>query len=320
MKKDLFILAGPTAVGKTAISINLAKNLKGEIVSADSMQIYKYMNIGSAKIKEDEKEGIPHHVIDFVEPSQEFSVVEFKNEATRAIDEITSNSKLPLLVGGTGFYIDSLIFNYDFANAYKDEAYREHLKALALEKGNEYVHSLLKDIDKESYNKLYPNDLKRVIRALEVYKLTGKTISDYNAEQDIYNIPYNVYYFVLTMDRAKLYDRINRRVDIMIEEGLINEVIKLKNMGLTADMQSMKGIGYKEILYYLDGKITLDEAVEMIKKGSRNYAKRQLTWFRKDKRVIWIDKDTYNDDGEVSKAIINRFNSLRNEFKHNKNL
>lgn len=320
MKKDLFILAGPTAVGKTAISINLAKNLKGEIVSADSMQIYKYMDIGSAKIKEDEKEGIPHHVIDFVEPSQEFSVVEFKNEATRAIDEITSNSKLPLLVGGTGFYIDSLIFNYDFANAYKDEAYREHLKALALEKGNEYVHSLLKDIDKESYKKLYPNDLKRVIRALEVYKLTGKTISEYNAEQDIYNIPYNVYYFVLTMDRAKLYDRINRRVDIMIEEGLINEVIKLKNMGLTADMQSMKGIGYKEILYYLDGKITLDEAVEMIKKGSRNYAKRQLTWFRKDKRVIWIDKDTYNDDGEVSKAIINRFNSLRNEFKHNKNL
>lgn len=320
MKKDLFILAGPTAVGKTAISINLAKNLKGEIISADSMQIYKYMDIGSAKIKEDEKEGIPHHVIDFVEPSHEFSVVEFKNEATKAIDKITSNSKLPMLVGGTGFYIDSLIFNYDFANAYKDEAYREHLKDLALEKGNEYVHSLLKDIDKESYNKLYPNDLKRVIRALEVYKLTRKTISEYNVEQDIYNIPYNVYYFVLTMDRATLYDRINRRVDIMIEEGLIDEVIQLKNMGLTADMQSMKGIGYKEILYYLDGKITLDEAVEMIKKGSRNYAKRQLTWFRKDKRVVWIDKDTYNDDGEVSKAIISKFNSLRNEFKYNKNL
>lgn len=320
MKKDLFILAGPTAVGKTAISINLAKNLNGEIISADSMQIYKYMDIGSAKIKEDEKEGIPHHVIDFVEPSKEFSVVEFKHEATKAIDEITGNSKLSMLVGGTGFYIDSLIFNYDFANAYKDEAYREHLKALALEKGNEYVHSLLKDIDKESYNKLYPNDLKRVIRALEVYKLTGKTISEYNAEQDIYNIPYNVYYFVLTMDRAKLYDRINRRVDIMIAEGLIDEVIKLKNMGLTADMQSMKGIGYKEILYYLDGKITLDEAVEMIKKGSRNYAKRQLTWFRKDKRVVWIDKDTYNDDDEVAKAIINKFNDLKNDFKQNKNL
>lgn len=320
MKKDLFILAGPTAVGKTAISINLAKNLKGEIISADSMQIYKYMDIGSAKIKEDEKEGIPHHVIDFVEPSKEFSVVEFKHEATKAIDKITSNSKLPMLVGGTGFYIDSLIFNYDFANAYKDEEYREHLKALALEKGNEYVHSFLKDIDKESYNKLYPNDLKRVIRALEVYKLTGKTISEYNVEQDIYNIPYNVYYFVLTMDRANLYNRINRRVDIMIEEGLIDEVIKLKNIGLTADMQSMKGIGYKEILYYLDGKITLDEAIEMIKKGSRNYAKRQLTWFRKDKRVVWIDKDAYSDDNEVAKAIISKFNDLRNEFKLNKNL
>lgn len=318
MKKDLFILAGPTAVGKTDISINLAKNLNGEIISADSMQIYKYMDIGSAKIKEDEKEGITHHVIDFVEPSREFSVVEFKHEASKAIEEITSNSKLPMLVGGTGFYIDSLIFNYDFANAYKDEVYREHLKNLAQEKGNEYVHSLLKDIDKESYNKLYPNDLKRVIRALEVFKLTGKTISEYNAEQDIYNIPYNVYYFVLTMDRAKLYNRINRRVDIMIEEGLIDEVIKLKNMGLTADMQSMKGIGYKEILYYLDGKITLDEAIEMIKKGSRNYAKRQLTWFRKDKRVVWIDKDTYNDDDEVAKAIISKFNDLKNDFKHNK--
>ncbi|MCY6356662.1 tRNA (adenosine(37)-N6)-dimethylallyltransferase MiaA [Clostridium sp. ZS2-4] len=320
MKKDLFILAGPTAVGKTAISINLAKNLNGEIISADSMQIYKYMDIGSAKIKEDEREGIPHHVIDFVEPSQEFSVVEFKHEAAKDIEEITSNSKLPMLVGGTGFYIDSLIFNYDFANAYKDEIYREHLKSLALEKGNEYIHSLLKDIDNESYNKLYPNDLKRVIRALEVFKLTGKTISEFNAEQDIYNIPYNVYYFVLTMDRAKLYNRINQRVDIMIEEGLIDEVVKLKNMGLTADMQSMKGIGYKEILYYLDGKITLDEAIEMIKKGSRNYAKRQLTWFRKDKRVIWINKDTYNDDSEVAEAIISKFNDLRNKFKYNKNL
>lgn len=320
MKKDLFILAGPTAVGKTAISINLAKNLNGEIISADSMQIYKYMDIGSAKIKEDEKEDIPHHVIDFVEPSQEFSVVEFKHEAAKAIENITNKSKLPMLVGGTGFYIDSLIFNYDFANAYKDEVYREQLKDLALEKGNEYIHSLLKDIDKESYDKLYPNDLKRVIRALEVFKLTGKTISEYNAEQDIYNIPYNVYYFVLTMDRAKLYNRINMRVDIMIKDGLIDEVVKLKNMGLTADMQSMKGIGYKEILYYLDGKITLDEAIEMIKKGSRNYAKRQLTWFRKDKRVIWIDKDTYNNDYEVAEAIISKFNDLQNEFKQNKNL
>ncbi|MCY6372542.1 tRNA (adenosine(37)-N6)-dimethylallyltransferase MiaA [Clostridium ganghwense] len=311
MKKDLFILAGPTAVGKTAISIDLAKKLNGEIISADSMQIYKYMDIGSAKIKEDEKEGILHYAIDFVHPSEEFSVVDFKTEATKGIEEINSKNKLPMVVGGTGFYINSLIFNYDFANTHKDEQYREYLRELANEKGNEYVHSLLKDIDEESYNKLYPNDLKRVTRALEVYKLTRKTISQYNSEQDIYNIPYNVYYFVLTMDRAKLYDRINMRVDMMIEEGLIDEVIKLKNMGLTADMQSMKGIGYKEILYYLDGKLTLDEAVEMIKKGSRNYAKRQLTWFRKDKRVIWIDKDNYKDDKEVAQAIFDKFKELR---------
>ncbi|MCY6958229.1 tRNA (adenosine(37)-N6)-dimethylallyltransferase MiaA [Clostridium brassicae] len=312
MKRDLFILAGPTAVGKTAISINLAKKLHGEIISADSMQIYKFMDIGSAKVKDDEKQGVPHHVIDFVDPAQDFSVVEFKNEATKSIEKITSKNKLPMVVGGTGFYIDSLIFNYDFANTYRDEDYREYLKNLASEKGNEYVHSLLKQIDSQSYSKLYPNDLKRVIRALEVYKITGKTISEFNAMQDIYDIPYSVYYFVLTMNRAKLYERINHRVDTMLEEGLIEEVKKLKDMGLTEDMQSMKGIGYKEILYYLDGKLSLDEAIEMIKKGSRNYAKRQLTWFRKDKRVIWIDKDNYEDNYQVTEAIISKFNEMKN--------
>ncbi|MCY6483906.1 tRNA (adenosine(37)-N6)-dimethylallyltransferase MiaA [Clostridium aestuarii] len=310
MKKNLFILAGPTAVGKTEISIKLAQKLNGEIISADSMQIYKHMDIGSAKIREDEKQGISHYVIDFVDPHQEFSVVDFKNEATKAIDKICTKNKLPMIVGGTGFYIDSLIFNYDYANSHKDDSYREYLKSLAVENGREYIHGLLRDIDQESFEKLYPNDLKRVIRALEVYKLTGKTISEYNAEQDIYNIPYNVYYFVLNIDRAKLYERINKRVDIMMENGLINEVIKLKEMGCTSDMQSMKGIGYKEILYYLDGKITLDEAVEMIKKGSRNYAKRQLTWFRKDKRVIWIDKDKYKNDDEIINMIFNKVNTL----------
>lgn len=312
MKKDLFILAGPTAIGKTDISINLAKRLNGEIISADSMQIYEFMDIGSAKIKDHEKNGIPHHVIDFIHPSKEFSVVEFKEESTKSINDITSRNNLPMVVGGTGFYIDSLIFNYDFANTYKDNDYREELTNLALEKGNEYVHSLLKDIDIESFNKLYPNDLKRVIRALEVHKLTGKTISEFNAMQNIYDIPYNVYYFVLNMNRNKLYDRINKRVDIMLEEGLIQEVQRLKDLGLTEDMQSMKGIGYKEILYYLNGKVSLDEAVEMIKKGSRNYAKRQLTWFRKDKRVNWINKDEYNNDTEVTEAIINKFTNMKN--------
>lgn len=310
MKKDLFILAGPTAVGKTEISIELAKMLKGEIISADSMQIYKYMDIGSAKIKEDEKQGVPHYLLDFVDPHEEFSVAEFKEKATEIINEVHSRNKLPMIVGGTGFYIDSLIFNYDFANTNKDEDYREYLKNLALEKGNEYVHNLLKDIDMESYNKLYPNDLKRVIRALEVYKLTRKTLSQYNSEQDIYDIPYNVHYFVLTMDRANLYERINKRVDIMMDEGLVDEVIKLKQMGCTDTMQSMKGIGYKEILYYLDNKITLEEAVEMIKKGSRNYAKRQLTWFRKDKRVIWIDKDKYKSNHGICKEIASQLKKI----------
>ncbi|KEH96010.1 tRNA (adenosine(37)-N6)-dimethylallyltransferase MiaA [Clostridium massiliodielmoense] len=311
MKQDLFILAGPTAVGKTDISIKLAQKLNGEIISADSMQIYKNMDIGSAKITEAEKQGVPHHLIDFVSPFDEFSVAEFKEKSKCVIDDITSRGKLPMVVGGTGFYIDSLIFNYDFANTYKDEEYRKYLKELAYEHGKEYVHELLKNIDEKSYKKLYPNDLKRVIRALEVFKLTGKTISEFNKEQDIFDIPYNVYYFVLNMDRSKLYERINKRVDIMMEKGLIEEVKSLQNMECTPDMQSMKGIGYKEILYYLDGEVSLDEAIELIKKGSRHYAKRQLTWFRKDERVIWIDKDQYKNDIEVCNAIEEKFLSLQ---------
>ncbi|EGO86639.1 tRNA (adenosine(37)-N6)-dimethylallyltransferase MiaA [Clostridium botulinum C] len=310
MKQDLFILAGPTAVGKTDISIKLAEKLNGEIISADSMQIYKHMDIGSAKITEEEKHGIKHYMIDFVDPLDEFSVAEFKEKSKNTIESIASKGKLPMIVGGTGFYIDSLIFNYDFANTYKDEEYREYLKNLADKKGKEYVHELLKDIDEESYKRLYPNDLKRVIRALEVFKLTNKTISEFNEEQDKFDIPYNVYYFVLNMDRSKLYERINKRVDIMIERGLVEEVKMLRSMGCTADMQSMKGIGYKEILYYLDGKMTLEDAIELIKKGSRNYAKRQLTWFRKDKRVIWIDKDQYENDSEICNAIVEKFNNL----------
>lgn len=310
MNRKLLILAGPTAVGKTAISIKLAQKLNGEIISADSMQIYKYMDIGSAKISEEEKQGIKHYLLDFLSPKEEFSVAQFKEMATEAINSIYTNNKLPMIVGGTGFYIDSLILNYNFANTFKDENYRNYLKDLANEKGKDYVHSLLKDVDIESYNRLYPNDLKRVIRALEVYKLTGKTISQFNAEQDIYDIPYDVSYFVLTMNRAKLYERINERVDIMIENGLIEEVKMLKSMGCTPDMQSMKGIGYKEILYYLNGELTLQEAIELIKKESRHYAKRQLTWFRKDKRAIWIDKDEFENDNEVCDEIVKIYTQM----------
>ena len=269
------------------------------------------MDVGSAKISKEEMRGIPHHLVDIIEPSEEFSVAEFKERAESAIEEITNKNKLPMIVGGTGFYINSLIYNYSFADTNKDEEYRDYLTKLADTEGKEYVHSLLKDIDEESYNKLYPNDLKRVIRALEVYKVSGKPMSEFTAEQNILDIPYNVHYFVLNMDRQKLYSKINQRVDIMMKNNLIDEVIKLKEMGYNSDMQSMKGIGYKEILYYLNGEISLNEAVEMIKQGSRNYAKRQLTWFRKDPRVNWINKDDFNSDDEIVEYIASQLYSLK---------
>lgn len=302
--KDLVILAGPTAVGKTSISIKLAKKLNAEIISADSMQIYKYMDIGSAKISNKEMQGIPHHLIDIIDPKVNFSAALFKKAAESCIEDISSRGKVPMLVGGTGLYINSLIYNYNFTEADKDEEYRVKLTKLAEEKGKEYVHSLLKEADMDSYNRLYPNDLKRVIRALEVYKLTGKTISEYSNNENLYDIPYNLYYFVLTMNRDLLYERINLRVDEMISKGLVEEVIKLKEMGYTSDMQSMKGIGYKEILHYLDGKISFEKAKDMIKQGSRNYAKRQLTWFRKDNRVNWIDKDLFKNEDELVNYIL----------------
>ena len=309
--KDLFILAGPTAVGKTEISIKLAQRLNGEIISADSMQIYKSMDIGSGKITEEEMKGVPHHLIDIIEPSENFSVAEFKEKAESAIKQITNKNKLPMLVGGTGFYINSLIYNYSFAKTNKDENYREYLSTLANTEGNEYVHSLLKDIDEETYNKLNANDLKRVIRALEVYRVSGKPMSEFKEEQNLLDIPYNIYYFVLNMDRQKLYSRINCRVDAMVKNNLINEVIELKKMGYNSDMQSMKGIGYKELLYYLNHEISLNDAIEMIKQGSRNYAKRQLTWFRKDPRINWINKDDFNSDDGIVEYIVSQLYSKK---------
>ncbi|MBU5482816.1 tRNA (adenosine(37)-N6)-dimethylallyltransferase MiaA [Clostridium sp. MSJ-11] len=305
--RDLLVLTGPTAVGKTNISIQLAKHLNGEIISADSMQIYKYMNIGSAKITEDEMDGIKHYLIDVVEPNESFNASQFKDYAERAIDDIYNKNKLPMLVGGTGLYINSIIHDYKFTEAISDENYREYLQGLAEEKGKEYVHSLLKDIDPYSYNNIHYNNLKRVIRALEVYKITGKSISEYSKEEIEEKSSYNLRYFILTMDREKLYSRIDERVDIMLNQGLIDEVKKLKDMGCTEYMQSMQGIGYKEILYYLNGKISLDEAVYLIKKGSRNYAKRQLTWFRRAENSIWINKDDFNSDEEIIEYIINNY-------------
>ncbi|WP_294186234.1 tRNA (adenosine(37)-N6)-dimethylallyltransferase MiaA [uncultured Clostridium sp.] len=303
MKNKILIIAGPTAVGKTSLSIKLAKELNGEIVSTDSMQIYKYMDIGSAKITKDEMDGVPHHMIDVIDPSSSFSVAEYKEIASKCVEDIISRNKLPILVGGTGLYINALTCNMNFTEADSDEEYRKELEKLADENGNEFIHNMLKDIDPTSYKEIHFNNRKRVIRALEVYKLTNKPFSSFNSGDDFYNGPYDARYYVINMDRTKLYDRINLRVDIMIKNGLIDECIKLKKMGHTSLMQSMQGIGYKEIFYYLDNKISYSEAIEMIKQGSRNYAKRQLTWFRRDPRAIFLNKDNMTEE-EIFERIV----------------
>ena len=309
MKRNLIVIAGPTAVGKTAISVKLAKKFQGEIISADSMQIYRHMDIGSAKISETEMEGIPHYMINIVDPWENFSAAEFKVLAEKHINLIEANGKTPMLVGGTGLYINSIICNYSFTEANKDDEYRCYLEKLADTNGKVHLYNMLQEIDPITAAELHPNNLKRVIRALEVYKLTGKPLSQYKVDDSQqFNIPYNLYYYVLNMNRSVLYERINKRVDIMLEKGLIDEVRKLADMGSTADMQSMKGIGYKEILYYLQGKLTLDDAIEMIKQGSRNYAKRQLTWFRKDSRARWINKEDFTSEDDIVNYILEDIN------------
>lgn len=309
MKEKVLVLAGPTAVGKTELSIRLAQKLNGEIVSTDSMQIYKHMDIGSAKISKEEMKGVPHHMIDVVTPEVKFSVVDFKNMAEKNIDDILRRGKLPILTGGTGLYINALTCNMNFTEADKDEQYRVELEKLALEKGDNFIHSILKEIDPISYTSIHPNNRKRVIRALEVYKVSGKPFSSYNLGMDLYEGKYNLYYYVLNMDRATLYDRINKRVDIMIEKGLLEECIKLKEMGYNSSMQSMQGIGYKEILLHLEGVISLDVAIDMIKQGSRNYAKRQLTWFKKDPRAIFLNKDELSEHDIMMKIVNDITNS-----------
>ena len=296
MKSKLLIIAGPTAIGKTELSIKLAKTLNTSIISADSMQIYKYMDIGSAKVTKDEMNNIPHYMIDIIDPKESFSVSQYKELATNKIDNIIKEKKIPIVVGGTGLYLDSLTCNMNFSNTDKNESYRIELEELAIQKGNEYLHSLLKEIDFKSYQNIHPNNRKRVIRALEVYKTTNKPFSSYNSGDNYYKSKYDIMYYILTTKREKLYERINNRVDMMMDLGLLEECKNLKQRGYTSNLQSMQGIGYKEILYYLEGKYTLDDAINKIKQGSRNYAKRQLTWFRKDPRAKFIDKDTLSDE------------------------
>lgn len=303
--KNLIIIAGPTASGKTALGIELAKRFNGEVVSADSMQIYKYMNIGTAKPDSEEMQGIVHHMIDVIEPDRDFSVALYKEMAGKAIDDIIMRGKTPIVVGGTGLYISSLTQPMDFSENSSDESYRTELWALAEKHGNNYVHEMLKDIDPISYERLFPNDVKRVVRALEVFKLTGKTISELQEESKKLPVEYNSACIVLTMDRKKLYDRINHRVDIMFQKGLIEEVKSLQEMGYSRKSTAMQGIGYKEVLDYLDSNASLEETLDIIKQSSRRYAKRQLTWFRKDSSAKWVDLDEFTNYEDLIKNIIN---------------
>ena len=295
-KKPLIILTGPTAVGKTSASIGLAKSLGCEIISADSMQVYKYMDIGSAKIMPDEMQGVPHYLVDELLPGDEFSVVRFQQMAKAAMEKIYANGHIPLVVGGTGFYIQALLYDIDFTEQQCDVTYRRQLEDLAREHGAEYLHGILREVDPASAEAIHANNIKRVIRALEFYHLSGKKISEHNKTERQKQSPYNFAYFVLTDERAKLYERIDRRVNAMIEAGLVEEVKKLKSMGCSREMVSMQGLGYKEILAYLDGGCTLEEAVYIIKRETRHFAKRQLTWFKRERDVIWLDKQAFGYD------------------------
>lgn len=298
-KKPMVILTGPTAVGKTELSISLAKAINGAIISADSMQVYKYMDIGSAKIMPQEMDGVKHYLIDELMPDEEFNIYFFQKMAKEALDEIYANNQIPIIVGGTGFYIQGLLYDINFEEAKADEAFRREMEEFARKNGAEALHAKLLDIDKESYDTIHPNNIKRVIRALEYYHLNKAPISEHNKKEREKESPYNFAYFVLNDLRDNLYKRIDLRVDIMMQNGLPEEIKKLKDMGYTRDMVSMQGLGYKELLDYYSGLLSLDEAVDKIKNETRHFAKRQLTWFRREKEVEWINKQEFNYDNKL---------------------
>ena len=295
-KKPLIILTGPTAVGKTKASIGLAKAIGGEIISADSMQVYKKMDIGSAKIRDDEMEGVNHYLIDVLDPAEEFNVVLFQKMAKQAMEEIYVNGHIPIVVGGTGFYIQALLYNIDFTQENEDNHIRTELETISKEQGADYLHQMLREIDARSAETIHANNVKRVVRAIEYYRQTGKPISEHNEKERQKESPYTFAYFVLMDERQKLYDRIEKRIDVMVEEGLLDEVKALYEEGYTRDMVSMQGLGYKEILDYLDGKMTLEEAIYVLKRDTRHFAKRQITWFKREKDVCWIDKSAFQYD------------------------
>lgn len=291
--KPMIVLTGPTAVGKTKLSIALAKAVNGEIISADSMQVYRHMDIGSAKITEEEMQGVPHHLIDILEPWENFNVVIFKDRCQKALEEIYRRGHIPVVTGGTGFYIQALLRDIDFTENEENTEYRAKLEVLAREKGPEYLHELLARVDPASACAIHTNNIKRTIRALEFHYLTGEQISRHNEMERQKEPAYRFCYFVLNDERGRLYENIELRIDQMLEKGLLDEVIQLKQMGCHREMVSMQGLGYKEILDYLDGKYTYEEAVDILKRDTRHFAKRQLTWFRRERNVIWLDKDKF---------------------------
>ena len=295
-KRPLIVLTGPTAVGKTELSIRLAKALNGEIISADSIQVYRHMDIGSAKVTKEEMDGVNHYLIDVLEPTDEFNIYVFKQLAIEAMEEIYAKGKIPIIAGGTGFYIQSVLYDIQFSKEEGDKTYRHQLEEKAASEGVSAIHKMLEKVDPKSAAEIHENNLKRVIRALEYYHETGKLISEHNEEQRNKTSPYDFRYYVLNMDREKLYERINLRVDIMLENGLIDEVQKLKDMGYDSELVSMQGIGYKEIREYIDGKCSYEQAVEILKKNTRNFAKRQLTWFRREADVQWLNYEAFDND------------------------
>lgn len=309
-KRKLIVLTGPTAVGKTKLSIALAKAVNGEIISADSMQVYKYMDIGSAKIKPEEMCGIKHYLVDCLDPQdpESFNVTRFQQMAKDAMEEIYAKGKVPILVGGTGFYIQSVVYDIDFTDNDADTGYRTMLEHMAEEKGAEFLYDMLKVVDPKAAEEIHFNNVKRVIRALEFFQQTGSPISAHNEAERQKESPYELYYFVLNDDRAKLYERIDMRVDLMLQDGLIEEVKGLLDMGCTREMVSMQGLGYKEMIDYLNGDISLEEAVYIIKRDTRHFAKRQLTWFRRERDVRWINKSDFSSEEEILADMLEQMN------------
>jgi len=289
MKKPLIVIGGPTACGKTGFSIKLAKEIGGEIISADSMQVYRYMDIGTAKVTPEEADGVPHYLIDEFDPDEEYNVMLFQQKAKAYMEEIWAKGKIPILVGGTGFYINALLYDNDFTETDNDTSYREECYRLAQEQGPEVLYERLKEVDPEYAEIMHANNVKRVTRALEYHYLTGQKFSEHNAEQKEKETPYDAAVILLNMDREKLYERIELRIDLMMEQGLLEEVKGLLDRGYTPDLVSMQGIGYKEFIPYFNGECTLEEAVTQLKTNTRRFAKRQLTWFRRQIDGLWVD-------------------------------